>query len=283
MTDAAVDAELVEVAFDARATVGPERFARLMERYRADSVAAVTDLPGVAGVVYDVASGERLDVWGPGSADAPRPVFVFVHGGYWRALSRGESAFGARMLAEHGVATVVPDYTLAPGATLEEITRQVRAAIAWVYHEGPRHGLDRSRVVVGGSSAGGHLAAMTMVDGWQAEFGLPEDVVAAGFPISGTRARRGAATRRPGGADSVTAVTKSAGTRSPVTQSASRSRRAHSRRSRSRRVDVFGYRPGRDAEPRATACVLKARMRAVSCEARQTKPQAIGGASEKGM
>ncbi|MFE2867180.1 alpha/beta hydrolase [Embleya sp. NPDC059259] len=184
MTNAAVDAEL-DVAYDARATVGPERFARLMERYRAESAAAVAGLPGTTGLVYDDASGERLDVWGPGSATAPRPVFVFVHGGYWRALSRADSAFGARMLAERGVATVVPDYTLAPAATLEEITRQVRAAIAWVYREGPRHGLDRSRVVVGGSSAGGHLAAMTLVDGWQAAVGLPEDVVAAGFPISG--------------------------------------------------------------------------------------------------
>ncbi|MFI6584536.1 alpha/beta hydrolase [Embleya sp. NPDC050493] len=179
-----VDAEL-DVAFDARATVGPERFARLMERYRAESVQAVTDLPGVTGLVYDAPSGERLDVWGPGSEEAPRPVFVFVHGGYWRALSRADSAFAARMLAERGVATVVPDYTLAPRATLEEITRQVRATIAWVYHEGARYGLDRSRLVVGGSSAGGHLAAMTMVDGWQAEVGLPENVVAAGFPISG--------------------------------------------------------------------------------------------------
>jgi arylformamidase len=39
--------------------------------------------------------------------------------------------------------------------------------------------------VVGGSSAGGHLTATTMVPGWQAPLGLPPDVVRAAMPISG--------------------------------------------------------------------------------------------------
>ncbi|GAA4987146.1 alpha/beta hydrolase [Yinghuangia aomiensis] len=175
----------LDVAYNARDTVGPERFAALMRRYQAESDGAVAELPGVPGILYDRGSGERLDVWGPGRPRDRRPVFVFLHGGYWRALSRQDSAFMAAALHARGVATVVVDYTLAPTATLEEITRQVRAAIAWVYRSGPAYGLDPGRIVVGGSSAGGHLAAMTMVGGWQEEFGLPEDVVAAGFPISG--------------------------------------------------------------------------------------------------
>lgn len=180
--DPAIDPE-VDAAYTARAVISPEHFARLMARYRDESAAAVAGLGGTPGVAYDEAGGELLDVWGTG--DRPRPVFVFLHGGYWRALSRHDSAFMARALDAYGIATVVPDYTLAPTATLEEIVRQVRAAIAWVYHEGAAHGLDPGHIVVGGSSAGGHLAAMTMVDGWQADHGLPGDVVAGGFPISG--------------------------------------------------------------------------------------------------
>ncbi|QFG27627.1 alpha/beta hydrolase [Actinomadura sp. WMMB 499] len=155
-----------------------------MARYLAMSDDAVAGLPGHPGIVYDEASGERLDVWGVEDGTA-RPVFVFLHGGYWMALSRRESSFMARMLDGHGVATVVPDYTLAPEAALEEIVRQVRASIAWVYRHGREHGLDPDRIVVGGSSAGGHLTGMTMVDGWQREFGLPDDVVKAAMPFSG--------------------------------------------------------------------------------------------------
>ncbi|NUU20488.1 MAG: alpha/beta hydrolase [Streptomycetaceae bacterium] len=175
------DAEL-DTAYSARGTVTPERFAHLMERYRAASKSATAGLPGLSGIVYDEASGEQLDVWGAGPG---RPVFVFLHGGYWRALSRHDSAFMAAMLHGQGVATVAVDYTLAPAATLEEIVRQSRAAVAWVHRHGPEHGLDPRRIVVGGSSAGGHLTGMTMVDGWQHAYGLPDDAVAAAFPISG--------------------------------------------------------------------------------------------------
>jgi len=175
--------EELDVAYNVRRKAGEEEFAHLMAAYRRMSDEAVDGLPGHPGVVYDEASGERLDVWGTGPER--RPVFVFVHGGYWRALSRHDSAFMARMLWEQGVATVVPDYTLAPAATLEEIVRQVRAAVAWVHREGAGHGLDPERIVVGGSSAGGHLTGMLMVDGWQEAFGLPPDAVKAAMPFSG--------------------------------------------------------------------------------------------------
>lgn len=178
------DAEL-DALYNVRRTVGDARFHQVLGAYRSESERAVAGVPGSQGLVYDEASGERLDVWGPGAAERPRPVFVFVHGGYWRALSRHDSAFMARMLHEQGVATVVPDYTLAPGATLEEIVRQVRAALAWVHRHGRKHGLDPDRIVVGGSSAGGHLTGMLMVGGWQRALGLPDDVVKAALPISG--------------------------------------------------------------------------------------------------
>ncbi|WP_231333180.1 alpha/beta hydrolase [Actinomadura graeca] len=176
--------EELDVAYNVRRKAGPELFERHMGRYRAESARAVDGLPGHPGIVYDEASGERLDVWGAGGPDL-RPAFVFLHGGYWMALSRHESSFMARALHGQGVATVVPDYTLAPEATLEEIVRQVRAAVAWVHRHGRGHGLDPDRIVVGGSSAGGHLTGMTMVGGWQAPLGLPEDVVKAAMPFSG--------------------------------------------------------------------------------------------------
>ncbi|WP_207935896.1 alpha/beta hydrolase [Actinomadura sp. KC216] len=176
--------EELDVAYNVRRKAGAELFERHLARYRSESERAVAGLPGHPGVVYDEASGERLDVWGVGG-DGLRPAFVFFHGGYWFALSREDSSFMARTLHEQGIATVVPDYTLAPKATLEEIVRQARAAVAWVHRHGREHGLDPDRIVVGGSSAGGHLAGMTMAGRWQEPLGLPGDVVKAAMPISG--------------------------------------------------------------------------------------------------
>lgn len=178
MTDPQID-----VDYNVRNTVSPELFDATVEEYRQRSRETVDGLDGFADVRFDPDSTERLDVWGVGGA--LRPVFVAIHGGYWRALSRHHTAFMAGMLADAGIATVAVDYGLAPHTPLEEIVRQVRAAVAWVYHHGAEHGLDRNRIVVGGSSAGGHLTATTMVSGWQAEFGVPDDVVRAAMPISG--------------------------------------------------------------------------------------------------
>ncbi|RVW08577.1 alpha/beta hydrolase [Prescottella agglutinans] len=178
MTDPQIDAD-----YNVRNTVSAELFDTTIDEYRQRSREVVDGLDGFADLRYDQRSLERLDVWGTGTG--LRPAFVAVHGGYWRALSRHHTAFMAGMLAAEGIATVSVDYGLAPDTPLEEIVRQVRAAVAWVYHHGADHGLDPNRIVVGGSSAGGHLTATTMVPGWQDPLGLPPDVVRAAMPISG--------------------------------------------------------------------------------------------------
>lgn len=177
-------AERLDADYQPRGTVSAERFTAEMAAYRAVS----DQMRGPWGrrfdVVYDTASGQRLDLFGPERMEAC-PVFVFLHGGYWRALSKRDSAMMAGMLAMQGIATAVVEYDLAPSVSLAEITRQVRAAVAFLWKEGGQLGLDPHRIHVGGSSAGGHLAGMVLAGGWQAELGLPEDVVKSGLPISG--------------------------------------------------------------------------------------------------
>lgn len=106
---------------------------------------------------------ERLDIY-PAAALAPAPVFVYVHGGYWRALDADDSGFMAPALSALGVVTVAVNYALCPGVTLGEIVRQCEAALGWVFDHCERCGGDPARVHVGGSSAGAHLAAMLARD-----------------------------------------------------------------------------------------------------------------------
>lgn len=174
----------VDAAYSARATVSEAEFDAVMARYRAASDRAVQTLVGHRDIAFDLHSDERLDVWGIGDS-APRPVVIAIHGGYWRMLSRHDTAFMADVLAEQGVATVTLDYSLAPEASLEEIVRQVRAGVAWIHRYGRAHGLDPDRIHVLGSSAGGHLAAMTIVRGWQQDYDLPADAVKGALAISG--------------------------------------------------------------------------------------------------
>ncbi|MFD0337142.1 alpha/beta hydrolase [Streptomyces sp. NPDC127117] len=175
---------LVDAAYNVRLSVEESEFQRNITAYRSESRRATRDLSGHRAIAFDAHSGERLDVWGVEEGRL-RPVFLVVHGGYWRMLSRHDTAFMAAALDTAGIATVAVDYSLAPGAPLEEMVRQVRAAVGWTHRHGAEHGLDPDRIVVGGSSAGGHLAAATMPGGWQRELGLPADVVKAALPISG--------------------------------------------------------------------------------------------------
>ena len=64
---------------------------------------------------------------------AGAPVHIFVHGGYWRRFSAREHDFLAPSFVAEGIAFVSVNYALCPEVTIDEIVRQVRAAVAWVH------------------------------------------------------------------------------------------------------------------------------------------------------
>ncbi|MFO1274057.1 MAG: alpha/beta hydrolase [Rubrivivax sp.] len=134
-------------------------------------------------VPYGPTRDETLDIFPAAAPGAP--VFVFIHGGYWRMLSSKEFSCVALGLHELGITTVVVNYALCPKVTVDEITRQMRAAVAWVLRRIDRHGGDQSRVVLGGHSAGGHLTAMCLQTDWAGDYGLPPDPLAGAVMVSG--------------------------------------------------------------------------------------------------
>jgi len=112
-------------------------------------------------------------------------VFVFIHGGYWRAFSASDHSFVALGPVALGITTVVVDYSLCPKVTIDEITRQCRAAVAWTLGHIGAHGGDPARVAVGGHSAGGNLSAMCLETRWDEDYGLARDPLAAALLVSG--------------------------------------------------------------------------------------------------
>lgn len=126
---------------------------------------------------------ETLDVFPAQQPGAP--VLVFVHGGWWRACTSTEFSLVARGLVESGITVVITNYSLCPKVSIDEITRQSRAALAWVHQNIARYNGDPKRIYVAGHSAGGHQVAMLAITDWVGEYGLPADVIKGGIPISG--------------------------------------------------------------------------------------------------
>jgi arylformamidase len=139
-------------------------------------------LPCELDVPYGATLDETLDIF-PAGRDAP--VFVFIHGGYWRAFDAKDFSFVARGPRALGITTVVVNYSLCPKVSIDEITRQTRAAVAWVLRHIRGHGGDAARVAVGGHSAGGHLSAMCLQTDWAADYGLGDDPLVAALLLSG--------------------------------------------------------------------------------------------------
>lgn len=127
---------------------------------------------------------ERLDVF-PARAPAS-PVFVYLHGGYWRALDKRDQSFVAPPFVDAGAMVVLPDYALCPAVSVEQIVLQTVQALAWVHRHAADYGGDPNRIVVAGHSAGGHLATMLLACDWNAVApDLPADLVKAALSISG--------------------------------------------------------------------------------------------------
>lgn len=133
---------------------------------------------------YGNQARERLDVF-PARAPAS-PVFVYLHGGYWRALDKRDQSFVAPPFVDAGAMVVLPDYALCPAVTVEHIVLQTVQALVWVHRHAAEYGGDPARIVVAGHSAGGHLAAMLLACDWKAVApDLPADLVKAALSISG--------------------------------------------------------------------------------------------------
>jgi len=172
--------DLVERGYNNRAAV-PEH-PQFLARYIDMSSAAVAALGPQLDLRYGPGPKQTLDLFAP--ATRPLGTFVFIHGGYWRSLDKVDFSFVAVPLVERGIAVALLNYDLCPTVTIATIVDQCRHAILWLLHDGRRHGAAVDRVVVGGHSAGGHLAAMLFATDWSS-YGLPRPPFAGGLSLSG--------------------------------------------------------------------------------------------------
>ena len=120
---------------------------------------------------------------------APAPdgrVLAFVHGGGWTNGYKEWMAFMAPSLNDAGGTFVSIGYRLAPQHLFPVGLEDVRAGVAWVFHNIAAYGGDAEKLYIGGHSAGGHYTSHLAVRrDWQADSGLPQDAIKGCLPVSG--------------------------------------------------------------------------------------------------
>ena len=156
---------------------------QLLARWAEASALARSRMTCLLDIAYGESPGETLDVFP--ARDAGAPVLVFIHGGWWRALDKADHSFVAPAFVQAGAMVVVPNYTLCPAVTIEQIALQTTRALAWAWCHAAQYGGDARRIQVIGHSAGGYLAAMLLCCRWpQVQAGLPAQLVSGAMAIS---------------------------------------------------------------------------------------------------
>jgi acetyl esterase/lipase len=127
---------------------------------------------GINDVVFATLAGYRplrLDLYlppGDTNAAAGHPLLVVIHGGGWQAgHTRHFGAFAnwpeaLASLAGEGIVVASVEYRLSREAAFPAAFDDVREAIRWLRANAATYGIDSSRVMAFGSSAGGQLAAL---------------------------------------------------------------------------------------------------------------------------
>ena len=167
--------------YNSRGTVAD--YGIYLREYAARTVQAKAQLICHESLHYGQGANEVLDIYPASQAAAP--VMVFLHGGDWRSLSKGDSGFAAPAFVNSGILFVALDFTMVPQATLPEMGAQVRRALRWLAENVSAYGGDPHRIHIAGHSSGANLVGQCLMADWEKEFAASADLIKSALMISG--------------------------------------------------------------------------------------------------
>jgi acetyl esterase/lipase len=143
----------------------------------------VVNLPGLGdvslkrtrGLTYGVHGGLALygDLYQPIAPAAPPGILMHIHGGGWNSCDNRLSSVDAVLrtyAALGGFAVFNVEYRMVrEGGQFPENLRDVKCAAQWIASKASSYGLDGSKLVLSGDSAGAHLAALMAETGARAD------------------------------------------------------------------------------------------------------------------
>lgn len=103
----------------------------------------------------------KLDIYQPRGVTTPNPTLIWIHGGGWVVGSKDTALFSFLPFLEMGWTVVNIEYRLGKVSQAPAAVEDCRCALRWVYQHAKDYNFDTSRLVVAGSSVGGHLSLTT--------------------------------------------------------------------------------------------------------------------------
>ncbi|MEM7393626.1 MAG: alpha/beta hydrolase [Verrucomicrobiota bacterium] len=106
---------------------------------------------------YGSTPGQRIDLFPARHSRAP--VFVFIHGGYFRALDKSQYSYMAKPFVAGGCTVALINYDLAPAVSVQDIIDQNIKAFLWIHENIRRWNGNPEHMVLCGHSVGAFLVA----------------------------------------------------------------------------------------------------------------------------
>lgn len=111
----------------------------------------------------------QLTVFIPKDIIAKKSVMILFHGGAWRIGNRKIMFPICKYFAARDIVTVSASYRLIKDGTDKKLGKETcikdaKSAIRWIKLHASELNIDTNKIILGGASAGGHLATMAALD-----------------------------------------------------------------------------------------------------------------------
>ena len=103
----------------------------------------------------------KVDLYLPRNAVGPTPTLMYFHGGGWVRGNKDANVLRLLPYLEMGWSVVNVSYRLGPVSLAPAAVEDCLCALRWVIRNAEQYNFDPARIVVMGSSAGGHLSLTT--------------------------------------------------------------------------------------------------------------------------
>jgi acetyl esterase/lipase/peptidoglycan/xylan/chitin deacetylase (PgdA/CDA1 family) len=138
-------------------TLGPDKWREKWVDY------ASADYDILPNITYSIANNTelKLDLYLPKDRRAPNPTLMLFHGGGWVDGQKERNVFQLLPYLALGWAVINVEYRLARNTPAPAAVEDCRCALRWVAYHAKEYGLDISKIVLTGTSSGGHLSLIT--------------------------------------------------------------------------------------------------------------------------
>jgi acetyl esterase/lipase len=140
-------------------------------RFNAEPIVGVDHVEDID-FVGDGIRAHRLDVISPrrpAGDDPLLPVYVYFHGGGWTSGDKSALTKYCASQAVAGMVVVNVNYRMATKFQMAHMLEDANAALGWIVANIAGFGGDPERIVLGGDSAGGQIAALVTATSFQPE------------------------------------------------------------------------------------------------------------------